>query len=107
MGGPGRAPWPGHRVYQEVERVSAALSALGCDMITGGGPGLMQAANEGAEAVQAGERGHSIGIRVELPFEHEVNPFVDCALACPPNRRVCAAKRVALRYPCWPWCVSW
>jgi uncharacterized protein (TIGR00730 family) len=68
---------PGHWVYQEVRRMSAALSAMGCDIVTGGGPGLMQAANEGAREVQATERVHNIGIRVELPFEQEVNPFVE------------------------------
>ena len=39
----------------------------------------MQAANEGAREAGAGERVQSIGIRVELPFEQEVNPFVDQA----------------------------
>ena len=44
--------------------------------MSGGGPGLMQAANEGASSV-APEAGHrSVGIRVTLPFEQEVNPFV-------------------------------
>jgi hypothetical protein len=70
---------PGHWVYQEVRHMAAALAAMGCDIVTGGGPGLMQAANEGAEAVKAGERVQSIGIRVELPFEQEVNPFVEQA----------------------------
>jgi hypothetical protein len=49
---------------------------MGCDIITGGGPGLMQAANQGVEA--AGEA-KSVGIRVDLPFEQEVNPFVELA----------------------------
>ena len=72
---------PGHWVYQEVKRMSIALSTLGCDIVTGGGPGLMQAANEGArEAVAAGSA-ESIGIRIELPFEQEVNPFVEQAFA--------------------------
>jgi hypothetical protein len=44
-----------------------------------GGPGLMQAANEGARDAQAPERVQSIGIRVGLPFEQEVNPFVEQA----------------------------
>src|SRR5256885_4383954 len=39
---------PGTFVYDEVKRVAAALTALGCDIITGGGPGPMQAAHEGA-----------------------------------------------------------
>jgi uncharacterized protein (TIGR00730 family) len=68
---------PGHPVYGEVKRMSAALSAMGCDIITGGGPGLMQAANEGAREANAAERVQNIGIRVELPFEQAANPFVD------------------------------
>ena len=70
---------PGHWVYREVRQMAEALAAMGCDIVTGGGPGLMQAANEGAEAAKAGERVQSIGIRVELPFEQEVNPFVEQA----------------------------
>src|SRR4051794_30611552 len=63
-------------VYDEVKRVAAVLGEMGCDIITGGGPGLMQAANEGASGVAAPKRNDSVGIRVELPFEQEVNPFV-------------------------------
>ncbi len=70
---------PGTYVYAEVKRTAAALAALGCDVITGGGPGLMQAANEGAASVNAPERNRSIGIRVDLPFEQEANPFVEQA----------------------------
>jgi uncharacterized protein (TIGR00730 family) len=67
---------PGTHVYEEVKRVTAALAEMGCDIITGGGPGLMQAANEGATAANTPERDRSVGIRVDLPFEQEVNPFV-------------------------------
>src|SRR5215468_8117081 len=70
---------PGTYVYDEVKRVAEALAGMGCDIITGGGPGLMQAANEGAAAAQAPERNRSVGIRVDLPFEQEVNPFVQQA----------------------------
>lgn len=70
---------PGTFAYEEVKRVAAALADIGCDIITGGGPGLMQAANEGAASVHAPERNRSVGIRVELPFEQEVNPFVEQA----------------------------
>src|SRR3984957_9406140 len=70
---------PGTFVYEEVKRVAAALAGMGCDIITGGGPGLMQAANEGAAAANAPERNQSVGIRVELPFEQEANPFVEQA----------------------------
>ena len=69
---------PGTFVYDEVKRVAAAFAAMGCDIVTGGGPGLMQAANEGARV--AGASG-SMGIRVELPFEQDVNPFVEQAFA--------------------------
>jgi hypothetical protein len=70
---------PGTFAYDEVKRVAAALAEMGCDIITGGGPGLMQAANEGAAAVNAPQRNRSVGIRVELPFEQDVNPFVEQA----------------------------
>jgi uncharacterized protein (TIGR00730 family) len=68
---------PGSFVYDEVRRVAAALTEMGCDIVTGGGPGLMQAANEGAASVGLPNR--SLGIRVDLPFEQEVNPFVEQA----------------------------
>lgn len=67
---------PGTFAYEEVKRVAAALAEMGCDIVTGGGPGLMQAANEGAAGANAPERNRSVGIRVDLPFEQEVNPFV-------------------------------
>jgi uncharacterized protein (TIGR00730 family) len=65
---------PGTLAYEEVKRAAAAFAAMGCDIVTGGGPGLMQAANEGAKS--AGGQG-SVGIRIELPFEQDVNPFVE------------------------------
>src|SRR5262245_32457275 len=66
---------PGTIAYEETRRVSASLADLGCDIITGGGPGLMQAANEGVAVAQ--KAGKSMGIRVDLPFEQEANPFVE------------------------------
>lgn len=68
---------PGTVAYEETKRVSAALADMGCDIITGGGPGLMQAANEGVASAQ--NPGKSMGIRVDLPFEQEANPFVELA----------------------------
>ena len=67
---------PGSFVYEEVKRSAAAFAALGCDIVTGGGPGLMQAANEGAASVGAPG---SVGIGIELPHEQGMNPFVDQA----------------------------
>ncbi|HEX5043390.1 MAG TPA: LOG family protein [Candidatus Polarisedimenticolaceae bacterium] len=66
-------------VYEAVKRTAAALAEMGCDVVTGGGPGLMQAANEGAASTGLSER--SMGIRVDLPFEQDVNPFVEHAFA--------------------------
>ncbi len=68
---------PNHWVYSAVRDTAAELTRLGCDIVTGGGPGLMQAANEGARLVDPdGSLRKSVGIRVELPFEQDVNAFV-------------------------------
>lgn len=72
-------PDPDHWVYQEVKRMAGEQAGMGCDIVTGGGPGLMQAANEGAQEAEAAGRIQNIGIRVELPFEQAVNPFVEQA----------------------------
>jgi uncharacterized protein (TIGR00730 family) len=63
--------------YDDVRRLATRLAALGCDIITGGGPGLMQAANEGAQIGDPDDKTDSVGIRVALPFEKEANPFVE------------------------------
>ena len=65
---------PGTFGYEETKRCAAELAKMDCDIITGGGPGLMQAANEGASCNR--ERTKSVGIRVDLPFEQEINSFV-------------------------------
>jgi len=72
---------PGTFAYEETKRAAKILTEMGCDIITGGGPGLMQAANEGTKAAQASQGVQSIGIRVHLPFEQNVNPFVEQAFA--------------------------
>lgn len=65
---------PGDFAYVETKRLATALAEMGCDIITGGGPGLMQAANEGAAGVPGSSK--SVGIRIDLPFEQDVNAFV-------------------------------
>src|SRR5688572_25852422 len=66
-----------HWAYAAVRDLAAELTRLGCDIVTGGGPGLMQAANEGAKLADPdGVHQQSVGIRVELPFEQDVNAFV-------------------------------
>jgi len=66
-----------HWVYAAVRDVAAELTRLNCEIVTGGGPGLMQAANEGVHRAKPGAAKGSMGIRVDLPFEQEVNSFVN------------------------------
>lgn len=67
----------GEQIYDEVKHLAERLSEMRCDIVTGGGPGLMQAANEGAKLGDPDDVARSIGIRVALPFEKEANPFVE------------------------------
>jgi uncharacterized protein (TIGR00730 family) len=76
--GSARVP-KGSWVFGEVKRLARTLSEMGCDIVTGGGPGLMQAANEGAAEAGAAGRSRSVGVRIDLPFEQDVNPFVEQA----------------------------
>lgn len=64
--------------YLEVRETAASLARLGCDIVTGGGPGLMAAANEGAKAGDPTGRIRSIGLTIELPNTEEgPNPYLD------------------------------
>ncbi len=63
---------PEHPSYQIAERVGAALAGAGYAVITGGGPGIMEAANKGAVAAH----GTSIGLGIELPFEQGLNQYL-------------------------------
>ena len=65
-----------HIYYQDAVRVSQALSQAGFSIITGGGPGIMEAANLGASR---GE-GQSIGLNIKLPFEQQPNRFADIGI---------------------------
>jgi uncharacterized protein (TIGR00730 family) len=63
----------GHRYYKEAVRVAEALSRAGFSIITGGGPGIMEAANRGARK----GKGRSIGLNIKLPHEQVPNSFAD------------------------------
>ena len=62
-----------HPYYQMAREVGAELARAGFTVMTGGGPGIMEAANRGAR--EAG--GPSIGCNIELPMEQEPNPYLD------------------------------
>jgi uncharacterized protein (TIGR00730 family) len=64
---------PGTTYYEMARKMGAAIANLGFTVITGGGPGIMEAGNRGAH--EAG--GRSIGVNIELPFEQHLNPYVD------------------------------
>ena len=59
--------------YQLARQMGAAIARLGFTVMTGGGPGIMEAANRGAK--DAG--GRSVGCNIELPFEQKSNPYLD------------------------------
>ena len=65
-----------HRYYAMARELGAALAGAGFTVMTGGGPGIMEAANRGAR--EAG--GRSIGCNIELPHEQEPNPYLDLFL---------------------------
>ena len=73
--GSARVP-EGHRWYELCRETAACLARHGFTVITGGGPGLMEAANRGAR--EAG--GRSVGLNIELPMEQHSNPYVNRSL---------------------------
>ncbi len=63
----------GHEYYELTRKVGARLAEIGFTVMTGGGPGLMEAANRGAKEVG----GVSVGCNILLPFEQQTNPYLD------------------------------
>jgi len=68
----------GSKWYEEARKFGALISREGFGVITGGGPGTMQGANQGAKEYG----GKSIGIGIELPFEAGMNKYVDLGVEC-------------------------
>jgi len=64
---------PDHPYYKLAEEVGFKLTQNGFGVITGGGPGIMEAGNKGARR----GKGLSVGLNIELPFEQHDNPWVD------------------------------
>jgi len=67
----------GDPIYEEVKKLSTELARMGVDIVTGGGPGLMEAANAGAVEGQIESQSRSFGLAIHLPTEEQSNPFVD------------------------------
>ena len=83
----------GHACYEQAREVGRGLAARGFAVMTGGGPGLMEAANRGAR--EAG--GRSLGVKVELPFEQHLNPYMDRSVTC---RHFFVRKVLLFKYSC-------
>jgi uncharacterized protein (TIGR00730 family) len=92
MFGSARTP-PSHPYYAMVREVAATLGRAGYAIITGGGAGLMEAANRGARDAGA----LSVGCNIELPREQHLNAYVDLGLEF---RHFFARKVMFVRYAC-------
>jgi uncharacterized protein (TIGR00730 family) len=64
---------PGSKYYELASEVARELVKRGFNVLTGGGPGVMEAANKGAKE----QGGVSAGVNIELPFEQGANPYID------------------------------
>lgn len=67
---------PDHKYYELAERTAAALARAGQAVITGGGPGIMEAANKGASEAD----GTSVGLNIVIPQEQQPNPYINLGI---------------------------
>jgi uncharacterized protein (TIGR00730 family) len=77
----------GHPYYEKTEELAGKIAQLGFTILTGGGPGIMEAANKGAFAGKSA----SVGLNIQLPHEQSGNPYQDITL----NFRHFFARKVA------------
>jgi uncharacterized protein (TIGR00730 family) len=82
-----------HPYYTMGRDTGRAIAGLGLTVMTGGGPGIMEAANRGAR--EAG--GRSVGCNIELPFEQQPNPYLDRWVTC---RYFFVRKVLLFKYSC-------
>jgi len=68
---------PGDVYYEKARKVAYLLGQKGFSVITGGGPGIMEAANRGASEADA----PSVGMNIQLPFEQKPNPYASISIA--------------------------
>lgn len=64
---------PGTKYYELATKIAQRIAQEGYGVITGGGPGIMEAGNLGAHL----EKGTSVGLNIDLPFEQHDNPYID------------------------------
>lgn len=83
----------GHPRYALAERIGRLLSDAGFGVVSGGGPGLMEAFNSGAQAGKS----KSIGLNIELPREQRTNPYLDVRLSF---QHFFVRKVMFVRYAC-------
>lgn len=82
---------PGSEYYELTERIARQLSDAGFSVISGGGPGIMEAANKGAYAGSS----PSVGLNIQLPMEQTANPYQDISQTF---RHFFARKYMFVRY---------
>ncbi|MBI4975509.1 LOG family protein [Candidatus Peregrinibacteria bacterium] len=67
----------GNKIYKDTFKLAKEIAKHGFDIVTGGGPGLMEAANKGHEEGDINDILDSIGLKIELPWENKINPYVE------------------------------